>query len=88
MLGFKYVKTFDTGVARIPIPHPESGFLIGLYNHTGRTRDPFSPLRTGLDHLALAISTSDELAAWTTPSISSASSTQPHTTFATRNSSR
>src|SRR5437660_12829099 len=55
VLGFRLVKKFDTGIPRVLLHHPESHFLVGLYNHADGAGDPFSPLRTGLDHIALAV---------------------------------
>lgn len=64
VLGFRLVKKFDTGIPRILVMHPDSRFLIGLYNPPGASGDGFSPLRTGLDHFALAVENEDVLAAW------------------------
>jgi glyoxylase I family protein len=44
--------------------HPDGRFLIGLCNHAGRTEDEFSPLRTGLDHVAFEVSDRQELDSW------------------------
>lgn len=69
VLGFRLVKRFaeapgEPGIPRTLLLHPDSGFLIGLYNHSGRSGDSFSPLRTGLDHLALEVGDAAQLAAW------------------------
>lgn len=64
VLGFKFVKRFEEGIPRILLQHPESLFHVSLYNHDDRSRDRFSPLRTGLDHIALAVSDELQLAAW------------------------
>jgi glyoxylase I family protein len=69
VLGFKLVRRFDVqpgspGITRTLLLHPDSGFLIGLYRHEHRSGDEFSPLRTGLDHLALEVSGDAALAAW------------------------
>jgi glyoxylase I family protein len=66
VLGFKLVKRFDTragegGIPRILLLHPDSGFLVSLCNHPGRSGDLFSPLRTGLDHLALEVGNQADL---------------------------
>jgi glyoxylase I family protein len=64
VLGFSYVREFDTGIPRILQMHVDSGFFISLYDHPDRSMDHFDPRRTGLDHLALAMAGDDELAAW------------------------
>lgn len=64
VLGFRFVKRFETGLPRILLLHRDSGFLLGLYNHPDRTGDRFSPLCTGLDHFALAVENEQVLAAW------------------------
>jgi catechol 2,3-dioxygenase-like lactoylglutathione lyase family enzyme len=64
VLGFRFVKEFDTGIPRTLLMHPDSGFLVGLYNHPDASGDRFSPLRTGLDHFALAVADEDQLGAW------------------------
>jgi glyoxylase I family protein len=69
VLGFQFVKEFEvapgeTGIPRILLMHPDSGFLIGLCNHAERTADRFSPLRTGLDHVAFEVADRDGLDAW------------------------
>ncbi len=69
VLGFRFVKEFrfapgEAGIPRILLLHPDSGFLVGLYNHEQRSGDAFSPFRTGLDHLALAVGSEAELAKW------------------------
>jgi glyoxylase I family protein len=37
---------------------------VGLYQHLQRSGDSFSPLRTGLDHLAFEVTDESELEAW------------------------
>jgi len=69
VLGFRLVRRIEvspgeSGISRTLLLHPDSGFLIGLYRHEGRSGDRFSPLRTGLDHLALEVAEASELAAW------------------------
>jgi glyoxylase I family protein len=64
VLGFRFVKRFETGIPRILLLHPGSGFLVGLYSHPNRPGGRFSPLRTGLDHFALAVDGEPALAAW------------------------
>ena len=43
--------------------HP-SGLSLGLITHQAGDSSPFSELRVGLDHLALAVETRDELETW------------------------
>ena len=65
VLGFRFVRRF--GAPEIPrtlLLHPASGFLIGLYNHADRSGDLFSPLRTGLDHLAFEVANEPALGEW------------------------
>ena len=64
VLGFQFVKEFEVGIPRILLLHPDSGFLVGLYNHPDASKDTFSPLRTGLDHFALEVGRRDQLDAW------------------------
>jgi len=69
VLGFEFVKEFEVprgepGIPRILLLHPASRFLIGLCDHAERTGDQFSPLRTGLDHVALEVRNRGELDAW------------------------
>jgi glyoxylase I family protein len=64
VLGFRLVKRFDTGIPRILMVHPDSGFLIGVYNHPDGSGDRFSPQRTGLDHIALAVEDDHALVVW------------------------
>jgi catechol 2,3-dioxygenase-like lactoylglutathione lyase family enzyme len=40
------------------------GVLIGLREYADGPRDAFDPTRIGLDHLALQVSSADELAEW------------------------
>jgi glyoxylase I family protein len=70
VLGFDFVREFEVtpggaGLSRILLLHQHSGFLLGLCNHAGRTGDPFDPLRTGLDHLALEVAGRAGLDSWT-----------------------
>jgi glyoxylase I family protein len=64
VLGFQFVKEFDTGIPRILLLHHDSGFLVCLYNHPDASAEVFSPLRTGLDHFALEVSDQDRLHSW------------------------
>ncbi len=69
VLGFHFVREFrfapgEQGIPRILLLHPDSGYLVGLYNHENRSDDAFSPFRTGLDHLAFEVHSEAELAEW------------------------
>jgi len=68
VLGFRLVKRFDdadgAGIPRTLLLHPASGFLVGLYNHQGRSDDRFSPFRTGLDHVAFEVASQAALDGW------------------------
>jgi glyoxylase I family protein len=69
VLGFEFVREFEvspgeSGIARILLKHPSSGFLVGLCNPDERTGDLFDPLRTGLDHIAFEVTDTEALEAW------------------------
>lgn len=53
----------DFGTVRILLHRPSS-FLLALVSHDAAYGDPFTELRTGLDHLGFAVSSRDELVAW------------------------
>ena len=53
----------DTGYA-VVMTRPGTSFFIGLDHHAEADRQPFDPRRTGLDHLALAVTSSAEVHAW------------------------
>jgi glyoxylase I family protein len=61
LLGF--VVVLDVGYGRICI-HRGTGFTIALLRPSGASGDRFSPLRTGLDHLGLAVGSRAELVEW------------------------
>ena len=64
VLGFAFVKEFEEGIPRILQVHVASNFFISLYNHPDRPTESFDPRRTGLDHIALAVASDDDLADW------------------------
>ena len=64
MLGFEYVRTVETDIAQISVLRHDCGFLIGLYDHETGVGDRFAPFRTGLDHLALEVTTEERLQTW------------------------
>ncbi len=65
VLGFSPLFPFDTeDFERRLLRHP-SGVVLGLTRHRDPDADvPFSERRTGLDHLAFAVTDQDELQAW------------------------
>jgi glyoxylase I family protein len=70
VLGFEFLKEFrfepdEPGIPRTLLLHPGSQFLLALCEHRHRSGDAFDPFRTGLDHLALEVSSRQELEAWT-----------------------
>jgi catechol-2,3-dioxygenase len=48
----------------VNVMHPTAGVVIGLIRHKYGKDDEFSEFRVGLDHLALAIASRDELENW------------------------
>jgi catechol 2,3-dioxygenase-like lactoylglutathione lyase family enzyme len=69
VLRFEVVKEFvfapdEPGIPRILLLHPGSRFLVAICEHRHRSGDTFDPFRTGLDHLALEVSSRDELEEW------------------------
>lgn len=53
----------DFGTARILLHRPTS-FVLALVRHDAAYGDPFSELRTGLDHLGFGVNSREELVAW------------------------
>ncbi len=58
-----FMLVLDIGYGRLCI-HRKTGFTIALLRPDGAGDEPFSPLRTGLDHLGLAAASRDELVQW------------------------
>jgi len=54
----------DENVRIRVLAHPDSGLVIGLREYPGHDDGAFSEFRTGLDHIAFAVSSRDELEAW------------------------
>ena len=50
----------------VVMTRPGTGLFVGLDYHPGADREMFSPLRTGLDHLALQLPSRDDLDEWIT----------------------
>jgi catechol 2,3-dioxygenase-like lactoylglutathione lyase family enzyme len=73
-----YRRVFGLERVPVPFPHhgseesgyailltdPHSGLAIGLHHHDANRGDPFDETRTGLDHLAFAVSDRSALDAW------------------------
>ena len=53
----------DTVKYRV-LAHPGSGWVVGVRQYHGRQDGAFDEFRTGLDHFAFTVSSSDELAGW------------------------
>jgi glyoxylase I family protein len=53
----------DFGYARILV-HRETSFILGLARHDGSDGQPFSELRTGLDHVGFAVGGREDLVGW------------------------
>jgi glyoxylase I family protein len=53
-------ETFDGQMALVMV----GSTALDLYQHTRNEREEFQPSRTGLDHLALAVRSDEELDAW------------------------
>ena len=48
----------------VVMTRPGTGLFVGLDHHPEADREMFSPLRTGLDHLALAVASRADLDDW------------------------
>ncbi len=48
----------------VVMTHPGTALFVGLDHHPEADREMFSPLRTGLDHLALQVPSREDLAGW------------------------
>jgi len=73
-----YERVFGMGRLSMTFPHhhaeqagyavlliePRSGIAIGLHHHDDNDGEPFRENRTGLDHMAFAVPSHDELDAW------------------------
>lgn len=53
----------ETGYA-VVLTRPGTSFFLGLDHHADADRQAFDPRRTGLDHLALAVSSKEQVHAW------------------------
>ena len=50
----------------VVMSRPGTGLFLGLEHHPDADRELFSPLRTGLDHLALRVSRREDIDVWIT----------------------
>ncbi|GAA4806134.1 VOC family protein [Actinomycetospora chlora] len=69
VLGFERVGDVregppEAGHPRRLMRHPASGVVLGIHEPHERSNDLFSPQRTGLDHVAVTVSSREELDAW------------------------
>ena len=66
VLGFTVLRRFERdGMTKVILRHPSCGALFSLTGHGDRAPDePFSEFRTGMDHLAFAVTDRAELDAW------------------------
>jgi glyoxylase I family protein len=67
VLGFVrvFVEPHGTGPGHaVVMTRPDTGLYLGLDHHPDADRSAFSPLRTGLDHLALQATTRHNLDEW------------------------
>jgi glyoxylase I family protein len=60
-----FVEPHGTGNGyAVVMTRPGTGLFVGLDHHPDADRTLFSPLRTGLDHLALELASRDDLDEW------------------------
>jgi glyoxylase I family protein len=65
LFGMQVVLKGDDDTVRFRIlAHPDSGWIIGVRQYSGREDRPFDEFRTGLDHFAFGVSSRAELDAW------------------------
>ncbi|HEY7438377.1 MAG TPA: VOC family protein [Acidimicrobiia bacterium] len=65
LLGMQVVLSNDDDTVSLRVlADPQSGWILGVRQYHGREADTFDEFRTGLDHLALEVSSRDELDAW------------------------
>jgi glyoxylase I family protein len=65
LFGMQVVMQADDETLRVRVlVHPECGWLIGLREYPTHPDGAFSEFRTGLDHIALTVSSRDDLEAW------------------------
>lgn len=62
-----FVEAHRTGDGyAVVMTRPGTGLFLGLDHHPGADRKAFSPLRTGLDHLALQVDSRQAIDEWIT----------------------
>ena len=71
VLGFERVGDVvagppDAGHPRRLLRHAGSGLVLGIHEPHERSGDRFDPQRTGLDHVAVAVDTREDLESWAT----------------------
>ncbi|MCW2786404.1 MAG: lactoylglutathione lyase-like lyase [Marmoricola sp.] len=54
----------DNGGYAVVMTRPGTAFFLGLDHHAEADKLPFDPRRTGLDHVALAVTSPEEVHAW------------------------
>ena len=54
----------DDAVRYRVLAHPESGCIVGLREYAGGSGDAFDEMRTGMDHVAFAVASAEELSSW------------------------
>jgi glyoxylase I family protein len=67
VLGFRRAGEFtapDGSRRKVFLRHEGLAIRLGLTQHRPGSPDPFDETRTGLDHLAFAVATRDDLDAW------------------------
>lgn len=67
VLGLSIYKEMDDDGQRgskVVMIHPQSNILLGLTAHRANAGEPFSELRTGMDHVAFAVPDRVALEAW------------------------
>ena len=65
LFGMQPLLQADDEDVRIRVlAHLDSGLIIGLREYPGHDDGAFSEFRTGLDHIAFAVSSRDELESW------------------------
>ncbi|WP_416972184.1 VOC family protein [Streptomyces sp. 4F14] len=60
---FPHFDKEESGYA-VVLAEPRSGVVIALHTNTGNRGESFDEVRTGLDHLAFTVASSEELQAW------------------------
>lgn len=60
-----FVESHSTGDGyAVVMTRPGTGLFLGLDHHPDADREMFNPLRTGLDHVALAVANREEMDTW------------------------